>query len=380
MNYQEFSNLVETSKTISCSFEMQPVGGPDATIAPPTYAKEDYEPAIKKYPFSGKIDDSHYAHAMIANEGKEGNALEEALSEVNKQYDLFPTITVKFDESRKDFTCDTLDLAGRVFDPRLRDSTIDDVDFLKSEIGKAIIEATEKNVEGLLKYAPYTFVFGAWSNFHTRVRIPRALAARIDAQEVSLVRCGSTKFDSWHIPSSIEIKVTSSNFDWEFGGDEKPSEVHYGSVASRVDITGIQAKKIMYRSSIALGAFRRLRLTDGTEQQHVAMRAYLAALATIALKARLERDFFLRSGCDLIPVDTPAINFMRSVNDVTPIDMSIEALAEIANEAKRILGESGITIHVGDIELTPMDKLNKLVDKAKEDFIKSARERKEEQE
>jgi CRISPR-associated protein Csb1 len=76
---------------------------------------------------------------------------------------------------------------------------------------------------------------------------------------------------------------------------------------------GVTMKYALQTTVLSLAALRRLRFPDNGSQapdRDIAARTVLAALGLVAITAQRERDYFLRSRCELRAVDSPPFEFV----------------------------------------------------------------------
>lgn len=102
---------------------------------------------------------------------------------------------------------------------------------------------------------------------------------------------------------------------------------------------GITMKYAIQTTVLSLSALRRMRFpVDGerTPEGDTAARTVLAALGLVAITAQRERDYFLRSRCELRAVDSPPFEFApqgREVKDEDRFTLSFEEAVQLLKDA-----------------------------------------------
>jgi len=121
---------------------------------------------------------------------------------------------------------------------------------------------------------------------------------------------------------------------------------------------------------LSLPALRRLRFPDerGTvnSERDRAARAVLAALALTAIALQREQGYFLRSRCDLIPIDEASFEVVSTAARTTPFRITSAEATNLLKNAVSAARDVKLRWRTEPLQLTPKPALVELVRKSRE--------------
>lgn len=394
---------------IRSNTDLQPLGGADDKVFPPTYGVADN--AATKYAVETRVvNDERVDSVVLDSVASQANRMELALLEAVEFRDLnLPYAYVDFsDTAVPDLDrLTTLQAPHRIFDAIFRDSLLDDTLFRLTPLGQAITEATPNSAAALLRWAPTALLFGAWDSTGPKggrgSKFERAITAELVANGIAQgVKTGS-RLD----PAGIELSAgpileandpeqvwtlnpdeavldlkTKQPLPLAGGGDGKagrPSQINHGNVTPSIDekAGGITAQSITGTTVISFAQLRRLRFpvtTDGQRLEGKARRAAeqaahaaLAALGIAAHTLAAEAGYDLRSRCVLVPTSQPSLQLIgRTLDDITTVECSSDDAIALVNEAAGAVVEAGLAWDSQPTRLTPTAKLVDLVARSRD--------------
>ena len=347
MDIKAFSKLVEHASAIRRVRRLQPIGGRGDYVAPPTYQDEEKEPT---HAFeTRRINNEPVTCVLLDSVQSQANRLEEALVNAIESGDLkLPHLIVDFRdiESIGDIgTISTMTAPHRIFDAIIRDSMIDNTNFLDSDIGKQVSTSTIHNALALFCHSPSTLIFGGWNSTGkmggSGPRFQRCLVSEIVGINIANSNKPSSRMDPLQI-EKVDIFKTS-NTSWEvekFEDSEKtkPSKINHGNIAPSIVELGATMDYALQTTTVTLAGLRRLSFPDTKNQivqkRNLAAWTTLTALAIVAITEYDKKGHALRSRCDLVPESTDS-DFELIHNDG-----KIEKIKISNNEAKKLLNDS----------------------------------------
>ena len=282
---------------------LEPAGGSEAIIFPPTYAfrEEDKHRAKAEnwlpYAISVLRKD---ANARMEGTQCEGNIceLDAVGSQANRMESLFsksplnsltPQVLIK----AKDAEVNLLDIGHRIADGVVRLSD------LANEATKAFASlANDRDALPLAQLAPTSLLFGFWNSREKEspklaIKYPRILSSTIRATNVAPVR-RSAQFNAAIDSKSLGLsEILPEESLSEIGLDSVPAAQTHGGVRVFGEITR--------RSELNLVALRALAVSGEDridEVQTLKLRRYLLGLGLVA--ARVQAAYNLRQGCLLV--------------------------------------------------------------------------------
>jgi CRISPR-associated protein Csb1 len=375
------ADAVDRHAAIRRTMRLQPAGGPDDKIFPPTYPQREGTNHVFE---TRRVDGETRSCVLIDSVASQANRLESALIEAARAGE----IDLPFIES--DFTgtdladigrISTLDAPHRAFDAIIRDSRLGETPFPKTELGRALTHARMDRATAMFEATPNALLFGAWNSTGEGgglgAKFPRALVSEIvgiDAQGGYKV---ASRIDPIAISKNVAIYANEDR-DWAFDPKQlsgkpkkvKPSEVNHSNIAPSVDEGGVTMDHARHTAVLTLAGLRRLRFPDGaataTAERNRAARTVLAAMGLYALAAQDRAGFALRSRCDLVP-DAPAgFELVAGDGSVEPFDLSVEAARALYGEAVTRARDTGFSVSGTPTTLTPNPRLEELVRKSRQ--------------
>lgn len=322
---------------------LEPAGGKDAVIFPPTYARRGGEhpyaittlrtdPSAEE--FFLQSDDGKYHKIKktrtemsveeAVRQGLEANIcdLDSVGSQANRMEPTFkraplsslvPQVFVRAGDMR----ISLLDAGHRVADGAVRFSS-----GFVDEVAPAIFAlAKETNAEKLARLAPTSLVFGFWDsrNQDYQYKHPRLLSSTIRATNVSPLK-RSAQFNPVFDPAELAklgaLGVSAAELATDDGAEpEKKADANAKNPLSQQGLLSAPAVDshggvrvfghIVRRTEINLVALRSLAVTtDGKvdEAASLKLRRYLLGLALVA--ARSQASYNLRQGCLLVGAES----------------------------------------------------------------------------
>jgi len=146
---------------IRCRIDLQPAGGPDDKVFPPTYAGGVY--AFEKR----RVGDREVSVVLLDSVQSQANRLELALQQAYDEGTLrFPLLLVDFSaagiEGVQRIT--TLEAPHRIADAIFRDSEFKTTLFRDSDMGKRFAAARVENATAMFELCPTALIFGVWDS------------------------------------------------------------------------------------------------------------------------------------------------------------------------------------------------------------------------
>ena len=369
-------------------------------------------------------DENRFERALLMSVAQGAHGLQDALQDLidegrielpNVEVDFTAISTGEGQDSLADLgVLSSLQVPHRVYDAILRDSVIE-VDpkhegdrtetlFRLSTEGSAITEASPKNATAIYDYAPEVLLFGGWDSTGPKgglgAKFERAITSEIVAHDVRLgVKVGS-RIDPLQIQQIKELPIFKSKIKEEAwvldgslahtnngqpvlykgrGNDTKPgrpSNINHGNVAPSIDSRsgGIVMDHAIHTLVLSLGTLRKLRFatySDGTAvprekraDVNRAAQTVIAALGVLAIAARMEKDFALRSRCHLINTEPWKLELVgKYIDDVQEVSVSVDDAIKAFEKAVAEAGsdETKMKWHAEPLRLKPAEKLVALI-------------------
>jgi CRISPR-associated protein Csb1 len=386
MDYATLAEAVATDAAIRRRQRLQPVGGPNDTIFPPTYPGEGRAGGPRHVLEHRRIDGDSRWCALVDSVQSQANRMEEALlAAIHDGSVSIPYVTVDFKDAGlvgiDEIT--SLDAPHRIYDAILRDSILGNEPFPRSDLGRLLAQAKPGDATALLETSPTALLFGAWNSTGEGgglgAKFPRAIVSEIIAvgiavEEVTDTRTGvvighqvgsrrtGSRIDPAGVLRRVEVfKGEGRNWDIDLAKAGKkakkvrPSEINHGNIAPSVQALGVTCDYAQQVSVISFAGLRRLRF--GGDARNAAGRAYLAALGLLALTEQDSRGYALRSRCDLVCEGHAPLQLIRPNGDVAEILLDRTAVRNLYAAAYRAAQDAGFNMHAKPIRLIPQDKL-----------------------
>ncbi len=379
------------SAAIRARIRLMPIGGEGAKVAPPTYAGARQDEG-GQYAFeTRRINDAETWSVLLDSIASQANRLEEVLLNAYRNSLAIPVMEMAI-PGRESIT--SLSVPHRIHDAIFRDSLFEGKPFRESSIGQRIVASRAWNATAMYEVCPTALLLGSWDSQSgggvTSAKFARALVSEIIALDaVRGVRTAS-RMDPLGIRAMAASVYQSANAQqmWTlnpneaekdknkkpklFGKKGKPSEINHGNVAPSITGEtgpgGVTFSEAIQTTVLSFTQLRKLHFpaaADGkpSPERDIAGRAVLAALGLYAITLQWEEGYQLRSGCQLLPIESPRFELIgNTAGDIQPFDLDA-ATARIAFDSTREHAENiGLKWHSGRIELTPQPKLLKLIE------------------
>ena len=386
---------------------LQPVGGAEDALFPPTYPGADQKPRHvfeRRVRRTSRANGAESANGATADESREvwtvlldsvqsqANRLEEALLDAATDGLPLPFATVDFTgaDLRPLERITSLDAPHRVYDAILRDSSLADKPFMDSEPGRRLASAKPGDATALLELSPNALLFGAW---HSQgqggglgAKFPRVLVSEIIGVETPVDETGvnratgeidprpagrrpGSRIDPLGIRAAVPIfKDKDANWNTTKKGlgaqpkSSKPSAVNHGNVAPSVEPLGVTCAYAEHRVVITCAGLRRLRFGDPARND--AGRVLLAALGLVALAEQDARGYCLRSRCDLVCDERADLEIVHPDGSAEPFQADRETAVRVYREAYQSAEAAGFRFE--SLTLVPQPKLVEIIRQSRE--------------
>ncbi len=345
---------------IRINAELAPVGGAGSPVKPAVYEGGNYQLDSR---WASPTDENPTPVIVIDNVPSQANRLEDALRR-HRGSSLIPELIL-------DFSCLThlpahlprrlssLQFPHRNGDAYLRDATLDGRDFIKTELGQSIFNATAETCGPLVAWFPQALLYGFWQSHlgkkrqntkHARAWVSEIIGWRPASTET---RVRGVKGDPLNLSVSEEfLAIGEDRTKWEFAEGGKPakggtakkkklSEIGHGQVPfTGATLAAVSFARITQRATLSFAQLRRISLgPDSSDDSNTAMRALLVALALYAQNLAFGRGFALRSGAELRPVET-SLTWLGAngdeVRETGDIDSALAILQSARDHAKSV--------------------------------------------
>lgn len=293
-----------------------------------------------------------------------------------------------------------LDAPHRVHDAIFRDSEYKEKDqekplpFRNSSIGQRIVKASINNATAFFEFCPTALIFGTWDSTAgegTRgTKLQRALTSEIvGINAVTGKRSGSRidplgiqkdagpiykhETDYWTLDENDPNVVKKDGKAVLFGKEKKagkPSAINHGNILPEVkEVGGVTVSEAIQTVVLSFVQLRRLRFPDveepGKSGRDIAGRAVLATLALYAIALQMEDGYDLRSRCQLIPIEQTQFEFIGpTAADIQTFTLDRATAKQLFEDACKMAESTGLKWQEWLIELTPSEKLLKLVERS----------------
>ena len=299
--------------------ELEPLGGPGAAVKPAVYEGGTYQFDQR---WANPTDEKPTPVIVIDNVPSQANRLEEAIrsrrSAIGVPELLLDLSGMSHLPAHLPREISSWHFPHRVADAYLRDSQIDGADFEKTELGRALLDATPWSAAALIAWFPGAGLYGYWQS-HLGKKRANTKHARAWVSEIvgwnpatADTKVKGLKGDPLNLNTD---EVVTSNpddrVDWEIGKvqrsdakADKLSEMGHGQVPFMRDsdaaAAAVSFARVTQRATVSFAQLRRLSLGGGhSAEADAATRALLVALGLHAHLLAFGRGFALRSGADL---------------------------------------------------------------------------------
>ena len=346
--------------------ELTPVGGIGSPVKPAIYEGGNYQ-SDKRW--ASPTDDAPTPVIVIDNTPSQANRLEEALR-LHRDSSKIPEFVLDLSglshlPAHLPRSLSSLQFPHRNADAYLRDATLDGKDFMRTELGKSIFNATAQTCGPLVAWFPQALLYGFWQS-HLGKKRQNTKHARAWVSEIIGWQPASTdtrvlgvKGDPLNL--SVTEEVISRDEDrtvWAFGesknavGDSKGKKKKLSEIGhGQVPFTGADAapapvsfSRITQRATLSFAQLRRVSLGgQASEETDTAMRALLVSLALYAHKLAFGRGFALRSGAELRPSES-VLTWLGQNGDEAKELGGIEGASALLQSAKAHAASVGVPL------------------------------------
>ena len=354
----------------------------DGLVYPPTYDKGTH--LFRKAWINGESRDS----VLLDSVQSQANRVENSILEAYRNGKInYPDIILRVDAKTGEESYSILELSHRTYDAALRFSLINSVAFGQSEIGKAVYGARTDRATALYEHSPITLALGGWDSHggggSLVAKLPRLITSEIVGLDAMPVTRASVKFDPMDIRKDAGPLYESKDPDRRFEIEKSkavgkkqfdPSAIGLGSVPN-TEQRGAVITEAVQTSLVSCTAARRLKFenSDGSysaERNHCG-RVAVVALGLYGLLSQMDEGYYLRSGCDLIPIENPKLEIIgRTLNDIDSheinVDMALDALKTALQKAE----DQGLVWRKDTITAEADDRLITLVERSRNAALK----------
>lgn len=360
----------QTVAAVAIEHDLEPIDGPGAAVAPPTYPSKDgfahpYSPTGTMPVASeggwltgvatGADGRAVSAPLVILDDVQAQSArASQTLWEHRVELNGLPGFVLAGDDKDRPATgtnsvealLDDVSVSSWIVSHRHADSWIQTAATVPG--GEPVWKSNDDGLADLLTginstvdattafaYAPNSLLYGFWlsAGVARMHRQARAYRTRVIGYGAQPVYSGATKVDP--LPISKESRVDRAAFGYGAAKakgrskderTDKPSNLGFGPNPGSVDIHGYGCERIAARGAISLSLLRSFQYGGDPAKQAAAATA-LTVLG-LAGDALLRRRTFLRSGCDLVA--TASRYGLRRQGRTVPESLPVDVAADVS--------------------------------------------------
>jgi CRISPR-associated protein Csb1 len=389
MDYATLARAVDEDAALRRKQLLQPVGGKNDKIFPPTYPEERRGQGPRHVFERRRLNGREAWCVLVDSVQSQANRLEEALLAALRQGVItMPHVSVDFRGAGLAGITEitSLDAPHRVYDAILRDSSLNGRPFMKSELGIRLAEAKPADATALLETSPTALLLGAWHSTGEGggfgAKFPRCLVSEIVAVDVPVedgptdartgeveVRTSGRRTGSRIDPLGVlrRVEVFKGQDGWDVVKERagkgakqvRPSEINHGNIAPTVQPLGITCDHVEHIAVLSFAGLRRLGFGGGERDR--AGRALLAAIGLLAVAEQDARGYALRSRCDLVCEGRAPFEFVHTDGGVDRTEIDREAARRTYAASLEATRKAGFKLAAEPIRLIPQDKLVEIV-------------------
>jgi CRISPR-associated protein Csb1 len=391
MDHKSLARAVAQDAALRRRQVLQPVGGKNDKLFPPTYPEERRGQGPRHVFERRRIDGREAWCVLVDSVQAQANRLEEALLAAVRDREkplALPYVTVDFRKAQLAGLTEitALDAPHRVYDAILRDSLYDNQPFMKSPLGLKLAEAKAGDATALLETSPTALLFGAWHSTGEGgglgAKFPRCLVSEIVAVDVPVedgspdgrtgeieVRTSGRRTGSRIDPLGVlrRVEVYKGQDGWHTEKEKagkgakqvRPSEINHGNIAPTVQPLGITCDHAEHTAVLSFAGLRRLGF--GGPPKDEAGRTLLAALGLVALAEQDARGYALRSRCDLVCDGQTPFELVHADGTTEKLEIGRDSARSVYAAAHAAAVKAGFKLPAEPIRLTPQDKLVEIV-------------------
>jgi CRISPR-associated protein Csb1 len=387
MNYDMLIHAVGHDAALRRRQVLQPVGGKNDKIFPPTYPDERRNHGPRHVFERRRLNGREAWCVLVDSVQSQANRLEEALLAAVRDGGItLPYVTVDFRTAGLTGIGEvtSLDAPHRVYDAILRDSSLNGQPFMKSELGIRLAQAKPNDATALLESSPTALLFGAWHSTGEGgglgAKFPRCLVSEIVAIDVPVeppdprtgeieARTAGRRTGSRIDPLGVlrKVEVYKGQDGWDVVKERagkgakqvRPSEINHGNIVPTVRPLGVTCDYIEHTMVLSFAGLRRLSFGAGDRDR--AGQALLAALGAVALLEQDARGYALRSRCDLVCEGRAPFEIVHADGSTDSLEINSEAARALYAAAVDRAREVGFNFVAEPVRLTPQEKLVEIV-------------------
>ena len=363
--------------------ELEPLSGPGGTVKPAVYEGGTYQMDRR---WASSADEAPTQVIVIDNVPSQANRLEEAIRR-HRESIRVPEMVLDISEVKGlpvhlPRRLSSLEFPHRNADAYLRDARLDDIDFTRTDLGRALFGATPQTCGPLMAWFPQALLYGFWQS-HLGKKRQNTKHARAWVSEIvgwnpaaTDTRVLGLKGDALNL--NTDAAITSNPDDrmrWDIGKVEKVaggkkdklSEIGHGQVPFMGDeatAAAVSFARVTQRATVSFAHLRRITLGPShTADADAAARALLVALGLHAHVLAFGRGFALRSGAELRP-KVSAATWLGSSGDETCTIGDAEATRALLHAAVAHAESVCVPLDGWDepvLILTPKDNLREAI-------------------
>jgi CRISPR-associated protein Csb1 len=392
MDIEQLGATIAKSAALRRKQILQPVGGAGDKIFPPTYPGEGQNEPPRHVYERRRLNGEDVWCVLIDSVQSQANRLEESLLAAIADGLPIPHVAVDFSGSGLEGIerITSLEAPHRIYDAILRDSELDGVSFMKSEVGQRIAKAKPEDASALLEMSPTALLFGAWHSTGEGgglgAKFARCLTSEIVGVGVPVdeevnrrtgevtMRTAGRRTGSRIDPLGVlrKVEVFQGEDGWstsEKGAGKKakkvrPSEINHGNIAPSIQPLGVTCDHAEHSFVLSFAALRRLRF--GSPEKDTAARSLLAALGLCALTEQDSRGYSLRSRCDLVCDGAMPLELVHADGRTEAVTIDRETARALYREAYSRAQAAGFNLAADPLRLTPQQKLVEIVRKSQD--------------
>ena len=363
--------------------ELQPLAGPGGPVKPAVYEGGTYQMDRR---WASPRDEKPTAVIVIDNVPSQANRLEEALRR-HREAARIPELVLDLSEvgslpAHLPRRISSLEFPHRNADAYLRDAQLDGTDFTRTDLGRAIFEATPQTCGPLVAWFPQALLYGFWQSHlgkkrqntkHARAWVSEIVGWSPAAKDTKVL---GLKGDALNL--STDQAITSDPDDWmswdigkvekvEGGKKDKLSKIGHGQVpfmGEEATAAAVSFARVSQRVTVSFAQLRRITLgPDHSADADTAARALLVALGLHAHVLAFGRGFALRSGAELRP-ETVVPTWLGSSGDEACTIGDAETTRELLQTAVGHAESAGVPLDGWGKParmLTPKDNLRRAI-------------------
>lgn len=364
--------------------ELEPLGGPGGAVKPAVYEGGMYQLDQR---WAALTDERPTPVIVIDNVPSQANRLEEAIRSQRAVLGV-PEFVLDLSEmthlpAHLPREISSWHFPHRVADAYLRDSRMNGDDFVKTSLGKSLLEATPWAAAPLIAWFPGAGLYGYWQS-HLGKKRANTKHARVWVSEIvgwnpatDDTKVKGLKGDPLNLNTD---EVVTSNPDdrvhWEIGKvqrsdakADKLSEMGHGQVPfmrdSDATAAAVSFARVTQKATVSFAQLRRLSLGPGfADEADAAARALLVALGLHAHTLAFGRGFALRSGADL-RVESTRTTWLGAAGDELRDLGDVRATGSLLQSARQHAATNGVSLEGWGrepVRLTPKDNLRKAIE------------------